>query len=139
MSLAARFPVKLVSGEQSKNMVLSDPKSDKKMEAQKANESSIERNSNSPPSTSRRKQTDNKKKSKKQEEKEMLEKKILEKKMQHWETLRKIHSKSDQHIDHADSVDWEAVRDANVNEVATAIKKRGQQNIIAYKIQVKNI
>ncbi|AET00784.2 HhH-GPD base excision DNA repair family protein [Medicago truncatula] len=130
MSLAARFPVKLVSGEQSKNMVLSD----KKMEAQKANESFIERNSNSPPS--RRKQTDNKKKSKKQEEKEMLEKKILEKKMQHWETLRKIHSKSDQHIDHADSVDWEAVRDANVNEVAAAIKKRGQQNIIAYKIQV---
>jgi len=157
MSLAARFPVKLVSGEQSKNMVLSDPKSDKKMndkffeemEAQKANESSkvddreiensscsIERNSDSP---SRRKRTDNKKKSKKQEEKEILEKKILEKKMQDWETLRKIHSKSDQHIDHADSVDWEAVRDAHVDEVATTILKRGQHYEIANKIQVNNI
>jgi len=73
-------------------------------------------------------------KSKKQEEKD-----ILENKMQHWETLRKIHSKSDQYIDHADSVDWEAVRDANVDEVAKAIEKRDQHNIIAKKNQVKNI
>jgi len=53
--------------------------------------------------------------------------------MQHWETLRKIHSKSDQHIDHADSVDWEAVSDADVDEVAKAVEKRGQHNIIAKK------
>jgi len=69
MSLTARFPVKLVSREQNNNMIFSDPKSNKKMndrkleetDAQKANESSkvdykkiensscsIERNSDSP-------------------------------------------------------------------------------------------
>ncbi|RHN71654.1 putative DNA glycosylase, helix-turn-helix, base-excision DNA repair [Medicago truncatula] len=146
MSLAARFPVKSVSCEQSNNMIFSDPKSDKKveeMEAQKANESSkvvnketqnssylIERKSNS--SSNKEETHHDTKKSKKQEEKMM----ILKKKRQKWEALRKIHSRSDRHIDHVDSIDWEAVRNAKVGEVAEAIKMRGQHNIIAKKIQL---
>jgi len=161
MSLAARFPVKSVSCEQSNTMIFSDPKSDKKveeMEAHKANESSkvvneaqkanetskvvnketqnssyfIERNSNS---SSNKEQTRDTKKSKKQEEK-ML---ILKKKRKQWEALRKIHTRSDRHIDHVDSIDWEAVRNAKVGEVAEAIKMRGQHKVIAKKIQVQNI
>ena len=152
MSLAARFPVKSVSHEQSNDMIFSDPKSDKKMidkkveetEAQKANESSkvvnketqnssysTERNSNS---SSNKEQTQNTKKSKKQEENKM----ILKKKRKQWEALRKIHTRSDRHIDHVDSIDWEAVRNAKVGEVAEAIRMRGQHNIIAKKIQVQN-
>ncbi|XP_024633290.2 DNA glycosylase/AP lyase ROS1 [Medicago truncatula] len=127
-------------------MIFSDPKSDKKveeMEAQKANESSkvvnketqnssylIERKSNS--SSNKEETHHDTKKSKKQEEKMM----ILKKKRQKWEALRKIHSRSDRHIDHVDSIDWEAVRNAKVGEVAEAIKMRGQHNIIAKKIQL---
>lgn len=38
--------------------------------------------------------------------------------------------------DHTDSVDWDAVRRAPAEEVAEAIKKRGQHNILAASMQV---
>ncbi|GAV61798.1 HhH-GPD domain-containing protein [Cephalotus follicularis] len=34
-----------------------------------------------------------------------------------------------------DSIDWEAVRQADVGEIAAAIKERGQNNIIAARIK----
>lgn len=38
-----------------------------------------------------------------------------------------------------DSVDWETVRNAKAKEVAKAIKNRGQQKVIAGRMQVENI
>lgn len=35
-----------------------------------------------------------------------------------------------------DSIDWEAVRCADVDKIANAIKQRGQHNVISRKIQV---
>ncbi|RYR43014.1 hypothetical protein Ahy_A08g039443 [Arachis hypogaea] len=52
-----------------------------------------------------------------------------------WDKLRKEYGKSTRHSDHDDSVDWEAVRCADVKEIATAIAGRGQHNVIAERIK----
>ncbi|XVF19781.1 hypothetical protein REPUB_Repub11eG0140500 [Reevesia pubescens] len=53
----------------------------------------------------------------------------------HWESLRVKYSTGQRSHDQMDSVDWEAVRLADLKEIAGVIEKRGQQNIIARKIQ----
>lgn len=54
-----------------------------------------------------------------------------------WDELRRIYSTTEpRNSNHMDSVDWEAVRCAENSEIATAIKDRGQQNIIAGRIKV---
>ncbi|OMO80413.1 hypothetical protein CCACVL1_12986 [Corchorus capsularis] len=50
-----------------------------------------------------------------------------------WDSLRQKYSTRSS--DQMDSVDWDAVRLADVNKVATAIKLRGQHNNIAERIQ----
>ncbi|KAK1551050.1 hypothetical protein Q3G72_029306 [Acer saccharum] len=64
------------------------------------------------------------------------EKKKDNKEKRDWDLFRKMYS-SDEQIssDQMDSVDWEAVRLAEPREVAMAIKDRGQQNVIAGRIQ----
>ncbi|KAL5081871.1 hypothetical protein RYX36_010292 [Vicia faba] len=91
---------------------------------------SVERNTGSPGITFGKKQTPTTKKTKNQEEKETL----LEKKRQYWDTLRKYHSDKPRHDDHMDFVDWKAVKDAKVGDVAKAIAARGQQFIIAGRV-----
>lgn len=54
-----------------------------------------------------------------------------------WDTLRKMYTKSARHSDHENSVDWDAVRCAQVSEIAKAIANRGQHNIIAGRIKVE--
>ncbi|WJX68895.1 hypothetical protein P8452_53220 [Trifolium repens] len=108
------------------------------IEVQKANKSSkvddMERNSDSPSMNFGKKQTPNTKKTKK-EEREEENRILLEKKRQDWAVLRKKNTKSHRHCDHGDSIDYEAVRNAKLDDVATAIKIRGQHRIIASKIQ----
>jgi len=141
-------PSKVIK-EEINNMDILDPQSDKKLkdrkleeiEAQKVSESSkvdnrktknsppsIERNTNSPS----KKQTPNTKKGKKKGGKNRL----LENQRQHWDTLRKIHTKSDQHIDHVDSVDWEALRNAKPYEVAKTIEFCDQQHLITKNVRI---
>lgn len=58
---------------------------------------------------------------------------------QDWDLLRRIYSTGEERShDKTDSVDWEAVRCADESEIADAIKERGQQNIIAGRIKVRN-
>lgn len=58
---------------------------------------------------------------------------------QDWDLLRRIYSTGEERShDKMDSVDWEAVRCADESEIADAIKERGQQNIIAGRIKVRN-
>ncbi|KAF8009519.1 hypothetical protein BT93_J0504 [Corymbia citriodora subsp. variegata] len=53
-----------------------------------------------------------------------------------WEKLRKAYSSAGPRSpDHMDSVDWDAVRRAEQDEVAAAIKERGQHNKLAERIQ----
>ncbi|ONI01057.1 hypothetical protein PRUPE_6G119100 [Prunus persica] len=53
-----------------------------------------------------------------------------------WEFCRTIFGTSgDRNRNHMDSVDWEAVRHAEVGEIAHAIQVRGQQNIIAERVK----
>lgn len=53
-----------------------------------------------------------------------------------WDQLRKIHSHSrERNADNIDAVDWEAVRQATVDELAETIKKRGMNHILATKIK----
>ena len=56
-----------------------------------------------------------------------------------WDSLRRFYSnrgrKSRIH-DARDSLDWEAVRDANVTHVAKAISTRGMNNVLAARIKV---
>ncbi|KAL3828539.1 hypothetical protein ACJIZ3_017341 [Penstemon smallii] len=53
-----------------------------------------------------------------------------------WDELRKKYSKSRNKTSHtADSVDWEAVRQATVEELAKVIKGRGMNNILAGRIK----
>ncbi|MED6173172.1 hypothetical protein PIB30_056768 [Stylosanthes scabra] len=52
-----------------------------------------------------------------------------------WDKLRKEYGRSTRHRDHDDSVDWEAVRCADVREIAKAIAGRGQHNVIAGRIK----
>jgi hypothetical protein len=96
----------------------------------------MERNSDSPSMNFGKKQTPNTKKTKK-EEREEENRILLEKKRQDWAVLRKKNTKSHRHCDHGDSIDYEAVRNAKLDDVATAIKIRGQHRIIASKIQVQ--
>lgn len=57
-----------------------------------------------------------------------------------WEFCRTIFGTSgDRNRNHMDSVDWEAVRHAEVGEIAHAIQVRGQQNIIAERVKVNQI
>lgn len=54
-----------------------------------------------------------------------------------WEKLRMLYSTAGPRIaDHMDSVDWDAVRRAERDEVAATIKERGQHNILADRIHV---
>lgn len=56
-----------------------------------------------------------------------------------YDNLRKKHSTGRARDDKTmDIVDWEAVRQATVDEVAEAIKQRGMNNVIAGKIKVHN-
>ncbi|PQQ15816.1 DEMETER-like protein 2 isoform X1 [Prunus yedoensis var. nudiflora] len=49
-----------------------------------------------------------------------------------WEFFGKIYATSgERNRNHMDSVDWEAVRHAEVGEIADAIQAHGQQNMIA--------
>ncbi|CAK8535339.1 unnamed protein product [Lathyrus sativus] len=95
-----------------------------------SNSTSVERNTGSPSITFGKKEVPTTKKTKTQEEKEIL----LEKKRQYWDTLRKCHSDKPRHEDYMDFVDWKAVKDATVGEVAKAIALRGQQFIIAGRV-----
>ncbi|KAK9690094.1 hypothetical protein RND81_09G104600 [Saponaria officinalis] len=53
-----------------------------------------------------------------------------------WEQIRvRFLKKSPRTPESQDSVDWEAVRNANVLDIAKVIERRGQQHIIAGKIQ----
>ncbi|XP_030522569.2 transcriptional activator DEMETER-like [Rhodamnia argentea] len=53
-----------------------------------------------------------------------------------WEELRRLYSSVGPRIpDHMDSVDWDAVRRAKPEEVAEAIQARGQHRILAKRIQ----
>ncbi|PON93600.1 DNA-3-methyladenine glycosylase I [Trema orientale] len=53
-----------------------------------------------------------------------------------WDELRRKYCGYGQrHNDHKDSVDWEAVRQAEPGEIADAIRGRGQHNILALRIQ----
>ncbi|TXG53683.1 hypothetical protein EZV62_018939 [Acer yangbiense] len=64
------------------------------------------------------------------------EKKKDNKEKRDWDLFRKMYSSDEQSSsDQMDSVDWEAVRLAEPREVAMAIKDRGQQNVIAGRIQ----
>lgn len=68
-------------------------------------------------------------KSKKEKEKEKVK--------TDWDALRRICSIGGRRNSfHIDSVDWEAVKNANVGEIAKAIQGRGQHNIIAGRIKV---
>ncbi|KAJ7981114.1 transcriptional activator DEMETER-like [Quillaja saponaria] len=59
-----------------------------------------------------------------------------EKEKEEWEILRKMYSSGKPRSeDHMDSVNWEAVRLADVDEVAAAIRERGQHRILAKKMQ----
>ncbi|XP_038901256.1 transcriptional activator DEMETER-like [Benincasa hispida] len=54
-----------------------------------------------------------------------------------WDSMRRMHHvREPRRCDHLDSVDWEAVRSAEPNKIADAIKERGQHNIIAGRIKV---
>ncbi|XP_028788600.1 DEMETER-like protein 3 [Neltuma alba] len=83
--------------------------------------------------TSTRKKGDQAEQERKKKEEEQAE----EQDKQYWESLRRryIQNCTPRSGDHADSVDWEAVRCADVNKVAKAIEGRGQHNIIAQRIQ----
>ncbi|KAI5412383.1 DNA glycosylase/AP lyase ROS1 isoform X3 [Lathyrus oleraceus] len=94
------------------------------------NSTSVERNTGSSSINFGKKEIPTTKKTKNQEEKEML----LEKKRQYWDTLRKYHSDKPRHDDYMDFVDWKAVKDAKVGDVAKAIAIRGQQFIIAGRV-----
>lgn len=56
-----------------------------------------------------------------------------------WDNLRKYYS-TGRARDHktTDALDWEAVRQANVVEVANTIEERGMNNVLAKKIKVEN-
>lgn len=56
-----------------------------------------------------------------------------------WDNLRKYYS-TGRERDHrtTDAVDWEAVRRANVVEVADTIEERGMNNVLAKKIKVES-
>lgn len=73
-----------------------------------------------------------------EERRKKEEKEAEEQDKQYWESLRRIyiHNCTPRSSDHDDSVDWGAVRYADVNKVAKAIEGRGQHNIIAQRIQV---
>ncbi|GLT82064.1 hypothetical protein SLE2022_004770 [Rubroshorea leprosula] len=53
-----------------------------------------------------------------------------------WDALRRMYSTSEPRSkDQMDSVDWEAVRQADIHQIADAIRDRGQQIIIAGRIK----
>ncbi|PON46015.1 DNA-3-methyladenine glycosylase I [Parasponia andersonii] len=53
-----------------------------------------------------------------------------------WDGMRrKYYGDGQRQSDYKDSVDWEAVRRAHTSEIASAIKGRGQHNILALRIQ----
>lgn len=54
-----------------------------------------------------------------------------------WDYYKRTFGKR-REISHMDSIDWEAVRQADVSEIAEAIKTRGQHNVIAERIKVKS-
>ncbi|KAJ0020769.1 hypothetical protein Pint_31971 [Pistacia integerrima] len=63
-------------------------------------------------------------------------KKVEEPEPEDWELMRKMYSSGKpRSSDHMDSVDWEAVRCADVGDIAESIQDRGQQNIIAGRIK----
>lgn len=74
--------------------------------------------------------------------KEITQRKIkkvaeIEKVETDWDALRRVYCTGEQRRrDHMDSVDWEAVRHARVNVIATAIEGRGQHYKLAERIQV---
>ncbi|XVF69097.1 hypothetical protein PTKIN_Ptkin11bG0053100 [Pterospermum kingtungense] len=53
-----------------------------------------------------------------------------------WESLRKKYSTGQRSSDQMDSVNWEAVRVADLSEIANIIETRGQQNGLARNIQL---
>ncbi|QHN95157.1 transcriptional activator DEMETER-like isoform X3 [Arachis ipaensis] len=74
-------------------------------------------------------------KSKEEETRVKLLKEVDKETRERWDKLRKEYGKSKRHSDHDDSVDWEAVRCADVKEIAKAIAGRGQHNVIAERIK----
>lgn len=61
------------------------------------------------------------------------------KEMMDWDGLRRKYSTGQRSSDQMDSVNWEAVRLADPNELIDAIKFRGQHAILARKIQVRKL
>lgn len=59
----------------------------------------------------------------------------------HWDNLRKESQangrKRERTLNTMDSLDWEAVREADVNEIANTIKERGMNNMLAERIKVQ--
>ncbi|KAF7823277.1 transcriptional activator DEMETER-like [Senna tora] len=130
MSLAAKFPIKTSSSGES----------DKNDDEVRVNNSSKvnERVYDSLHLKRRKAEPQSKKLSQEDQEKITKEKKEAEEKeMQYWESLRKTYVQyCSRNSDHKSLVDWEAVRWADVKDVAKAIEGRGQHNIIALNIQI---
>ncbi|KAK7261249.1 hypothetical protein RIF29_27556 [Crotalaria pallida] len=160
MSLASKFPINTTrSVSVGSNVVFPIPKfddDDKEMEEVKVEEvegaklkniSRVDNNGTEndfsltkiepdhPSMISEKKKSIVRNKNMNKQEREMLSEVAKKEKQDHWDRLRKIHSKSTRHSDHEDSVDWEAVRCAESCEVAEAIVGRGQQNMISERVQ----
>ncbi|XP_057425925.1 DNA glycosylase/AP lyase ROS1-like [Lotus japonicus] len=145
MTLAAKFPTKINSGECSKDPIIPNkqglvqkellfpiPKFDKELGNDKGFFKVVDDvEPESPPCIIfDKKKSVNTKKSYNQVRKEkLLEKERL------WDLLRKLNTTFYRPCDQMDSADWEAVRCAEPGEVAKAIESRGQHNIIAGRIQ----
>ncbi|XP_057423689.1 DNA glycosylase/AP lyase ROS1-like [Lotus japonicus] len=127
MTLVAKFPTKINSGECSKGPTIPN----KQELDQKKSSNFMVRETESPPCMDFDKEKSvNIKKSANQVKKEkLLEKERL------WDLLRKLNTRFHRPCDQMDSADWEAVRCAEPKEVAKAISSRGQHNIIAGRIQ----
>lgn len=71
------------------------------------------------------------------ETKESTVKEVNSEEKTDWEEVRKRYQRHEKRSnEHKDSVDWEAIRQAPVDEIADTIKKRGQHNNIAKRIKV---
>ena len=104
----------------------------------KENKNHIKRMNNKPLSPGmvygRKKIAIPKKKKKKEDVEERKRKEDEEK--QYWTRLREIYS-CPRHRDHMDSVDWEAIWKVSPDQVAKAMKDRGQHHIIVDRIMVQ--
>lgn len=141
MSLKATFPINNSSGERKDSVPL--PKHENSPKPSTTNESFKGRKKYlSPGIVFGKKKLLPKRKKGDQTEKERQmkeEQEDEEQDRQHWESLRREYMPmcTPRRSDHADSVDWEAVRCADLDKVAKAIEGRGQHYVIAIRIKVE--